>query len=258
MQPDFVPRTFPPTLLPVDTITHGIAGALVGKAFFTEKAPASEAGPAGASGVAIWAATLGAVFPDADVLFEVFGNNDLAVIEQHRGFSHSLLCLPLFAVALAGLTRWAARRHGSLCPSFGRLTLIYAAGLALHVLLDLLTSFGTMIWSPLANTRVAWDVTFIIDFVFTGIVLVPQAAAWVYRRREGGFTRALAAWALLSLAAVGAERLARGVGVAFSPWAVVVASGVFAAVFFLPMRRGRGFGIRRGGWCRAGDRKSVV
>jgi len=44
-----------------------------------------------------------------------------------------------------------------------------------HVLLDLFTSYGTMILSPFWNHRFAWDLLFIIDFVFNGLILVPVA-----------------------------------------------------------------------------------
>jgi len=257
----------------MDTITHGIAGALVGKAFFAQPQGLRplqekegrvlggvETPPchSSANRVAIWAATLGALAPDSDSLFELFDSNDLAIIELHRGFTHSFLFLLLFALGLAGVTRWVAGKRNWACPSFPRLTLIYAVGLAVHILLDLITSFGTMIWSPLVNTRVAWDLTFIIDFTFTGIVLLPQVAAWAYRRAKGSFSRRLLGWTFFSVSAVGVERLARAVGTPISPWAVVAASLVFAAVFFLPARDGWGFRVPRAAWCRAGCAVLVV
>ena len=235
----------------MDTITHGITGALIGKAFFAEwQGPAPDG--AGDGRVATFAATLGAIFPDSDVIAELFSKNNLATLELHRGFTHSFVCLPLFALALAGLTCWFARRREIRCPDWTRLALIYATGLAVHIVLDLLTSFGTMIWSPLSNARAAWDLTFIIDFLFTGIVLLPQATAWVYRRRERHRRRGLLVWVFFSLCAVGIERLARTTGVPFSPWVVLVASLVMAALFFLPAWGGWGFGVRRASWCRAG------
>ena len=265
----------------MDTITYGITGTLLGKAFFDDGAdvgaaslrPASEngrdkpaptlRGPAPAppaptsrgatsSRVAIWAATLGAIAPDSDSLFEVFSNNDLAIIEQHRGFTHSFLFLPLFALVLAAVTHWLARRRNWASPSLARLWLAYEVGLACHIVLDLITSFGKMIWSQLSNVRAAWDITFIIDFTFTAIVLVPQVAAWAYRKRAGNFTRRVLAWTLLCIAAVGVERLTRAAGVPFSPWVIVVVALVLSAIFFLAARHAWGFGVSRAAWCRAG------
>ena len=226
----------------MDTITHGIAGALLGKAFYADKQ----------GRVATFAATLGAVFPDSDAFFNLFDRNELATIELHRGVTHSFVCLPFFAAGLAALTRWYARRRGWVCPSWLLLAGIYATGLTLHIVLDLITSFGTMIWSPLANTRATWDMVFILDSVLTGIVLLPQAAAWVYRKPNRSFRRALGLWVLFAACAAAIERIARAVGFPFSPWVVVAVSLLLAGLFFLPAARGWGFAVRRASWCRAG------
>lgn len=250
----------------MDTITHGIAGALVGNAFFAERhLAASRTSAQGApppdpeqvrrdreaGRVAVWAATLGGVFPDGDVVFNLFDKSDLATLELHRGFTHSFVCLPFFAVILAALTRWVTRRRGWACPSAPMLTLIYATGLALHIVLDLITSFGTMIWSPLRNTRVAWDLTFILDFTLTGIVLLPQLLAWVYQRRERCRARALGMWVISSAATTLVWFVARATGFGFELRVVVGVSLLLAALFFLPAWRDSGFRVPRSRWCRA-------
>lgn len=79
----------------MDTVTHGITGALVGKAFFAD--PAERGRPATV------ALTLGAVFPDSDVFFELFAPNELATLEWHRGVTHSFVALP----APPTLLRWS-------------------------------------------------------------------------------------------------------------------------------------------------------
>jgi membrane-bound metal-dependent hydrolase YbcI (DUF457 family) len=244
----------------MDTITHGIAGALVGKAFFAGRggkamnSPASEdAGYNARVGrVAIWAATLGGIFPDSDSVLGLFDANGMAVISSHRGETHSFVLLPLWALALAALTRWFCHRREIACPSYAALTGIYAAGIALHIFLDLITSFGTMIWSPLSGARVSWDLVFIIDFALTATALLPQAAAWVYRERITQPLRALFAWGLSSLAALGVQRLAQRMELPHSPWMASVVSLLLAALFFLPMVRGWGCRVSRRAWCRAG------
>src|SRR5437879_2391927 len=109
----------------MDTITHGIVGALIGKAFFAGHGDATRADGTAAQRaagqfaglgsppeaprwnrgecVATAAATLGAVFPDVDVIFGPIVRNDLAVIELPRSIRHFLLCLPVFAVVPAAL-----------------------------------------------------------------------------------------------------------------------------------------------------------
>lgn len=196
--------------------------------------------------------TLGAIFPDSDAISQLFDTTNLAVIEAHRGITHSLVMLPLFAVGLAAATRWLARRRNWPSPSLARLTLACATGIGSHILLDLINSWGTMIWRPLSNRRVVWDLVFVIDLTLTAIALAPQLAAWAYARREGSFTRRLAAWVFFSVGAVAAEWAARAAGFPFSPWVIVVAGALFAPLFFLPARNDWGFSVTRATWCRAG------
>lgn len=250
----------------MDTITHGIAGALIGKSFFAEAKEESPSGepvgptpqppagwkPALQGRIAIWAATLGAVFPDSDSIFDAFDTTGMAVLTEHRGITHSLLLLPLWALVLAAATRWLAQRRGWACLSTARLAVIWGAGIASHILLDLINSWGTMIWMPVDRTRVAWDLVFVIDFTLSALVLVPQLAAWAYRRKEGSGARRMTAWMIVSLGAVGVERLARVTGFAFSPWVVAVVFGLGAMLFMVPRRGHFGFTVSRAAWCRAG------
>src|ERR1700730_10564377 len=104
----------------MDTITNGIVGALISKGYFSERH-----GP-----VATTAATLGAMFPDLDVMEEFISRDPLSIVKYHRGITHSFVAMPFFAVALAWLTRWIARRRGMEAPSQGVLTMIYIAAIA--------------------------------------------------------------------------------------------------------------------------------
>lgn len=255
----------------MDPVTHGIAGVLIGKAFFADNAASPrtrgregqsyDGGFTPTTRVAIFATTLGAVFPDVDVFVDAFSHDPLAIARYHRGFTHSFVGLPIFAIALAWLTRlffrWYAARRGRehadwTPPSFALLFAIYAAGIASHILLDGLTDFGTRLLNPFSKDRVAWDFLFIIDFVFTALMLVPQLAAWAHQRRESQQKRAAAMWTFLTILALGAWSLARTAQFPFSFGAVIVASSIFAAVLFLPVRRRDGTAFSRTTWCRAG------
>jgi hypothetical protein len=129
---------------------------------------------------------------------------------------------------------------------------IYAAGLATHIFLDLLTSFGIMIWSPLQYSRPAWDWVFILDLTLTSIALVPQLATWCYREPSKFGRRGAAVWAALTVGAFGAYVLAATAGYPFPLFVVGVVSAVFVVVLFLPAIQRFGFGWRRAGWCRVG------
>src|SRR5262249_38837270 len=145
--------------------------------------------------------------------------------------------MPFFALLLAALTRRFARWRNWNAPSFAALTGIYGVAILSHILLDLLTSFGTMIWSPLKWSRPAWDLIFIIDFTFTAILLVPQILAWVYARPEALRRRALGSWLVFCAAAPVAAVVAQAVRTPFSPYAIVGAMVVFTALFLLPAIR---------------------
>jgi hypothetical protein len=132
------------------------------------------------------------------------------------------------------------------------LTLIYGAGIASHILLDGMTSFGTRMWYPLSSTRVSWDLVFIVDLAFTSVVLLPQIAAWIYRHPEKSRTRAARASIFFALGAVLGWEAARAAGYPFRFWIALLAGAVIAAALFAPAARGWGFRVLRAQWCQAG------
>ena len=225
----------------MDTVTHGIVGSLIAKGYFSEKH----------GRVAIFAATLGAVFPDVDVVAEGFSHDPLAIVKFHRGITHSWIALPVFALIFAWLTYRIARRFGIETPSWGILSVIYGVAIGSHIALDGMTSFGTRMWDPISQSRVAWDFLFIIDFVFTAIVLLPQIAAWVYRDRTKWRTRATWASVVFALATMGVWYLARAVGFPFQGGTAVVVIGIITGEFLFPALYDP-WPDNRARWCRFG------
>lgn len=235
----------------MDTITHGIAGALLSKALFRGQDLVSRR-PMSRGRIITWSLMLGAIFPDSDVVREFFSRNDLLILTWHRSITHSLVCLPLFALGLAGLTRWFVRWWKWDSPSLAALTGIYAVGILSHILLDLVTSFGTMIWSPIKWSRPAWDLIFIIDFTLTAILLVPQVVAWVYSRGEGLQWRALGCWLAFVAATFGVGKLAQSAKAPISFRGILGAILILTALFLLPAIRNWGLGVQQVAWSRAG------
>jgi inner membrane protein len=147
-----------------------------------------------------WATVAGAIFallPDIDYLFIYWDR--LAFIRYHRGFTHSLVALPLFALAGAlagrflGGPRW-----------FKPLLILGLVVLSTHLLLDLATSYGTQLLSPFFRKRFALDWIFIIDPYFTALLLVGAIAALAFPfwgPKVGGGVLATAAVYLLVCAA---------------------------------------------------------
>lgn len=243
----------------MDTITHGIVGALAGKAFFAGRDVSAGSGP-GATAVALSSPTskaaiaacmIGSVFPDIDVFAGPLARNPLAIMEWHRNITHSLVMLPLWSLLLAAISLPLARRLRWETPPFAKLAGIYAVGLLSHIFLDVATNFGTMAWSPLNYSRAALDWIFIVDFTFTAIALAPQFAAWCYRDPERFALRAGIAWIGLSAGVLGVYGFAALEGFGFPAWVAGVASAKLAILFFAPRIRGAGFRWKRANWSRA-------
>ena len=241
----------------MDTITHGIAGALIGKAIFRGEDMFARQ-PMNRGRIITWSLMLGAIFPDSDVIRDFFSSDKLLIVTWHRSITHSLVMLPLWALLLAGITRAFANRRKWEAPSFAALTAIYAAGILSHMLLDLVTSFGTMIWSPLEWSRPAWDLIFIVDFTLTAIFLVPQLLAWVYAHPEKVKRRAVGMWLVFVPAPFLIAKIAAIAGAPISDRVVLSAIVILAVLFLLPAFLGGGLKIQHDTWNRAGLAASVI
>ena len=235
----------------MDTITHGIAGALIGKAVFGGD-ELFALRPMNAQRVITWSVMTGAIFPDSDTLRDIFSHNELLMITWHRSITHSLVCLPIFALLLALLTRGVCHYFHWDVPSFLTLSGLYAVGILSHIFLDLVTTYGTMIWSPLGWSRPAWDLIFIVDFTLTGLLLLPQFLAWVYASKEKWKPRALGTWLVSELALFVVAAIARTVGAPISAQNIAIAGLLLTIILFLPARQTWGMRVSPAAWNRAG------
>jgi inner membrane protein len=133
--------------------------------------------------------TVGALFPATPEMARLLG---------HRGLSHSLLVVPLVALAVAG-GWWAVRRalakhraaRGEGAPAraaagFGLLyACVFLAALT-HPLLDWCTSYGTDLLAPLVDARFAADCIAIVDIIFTPLLALTLLACYAVRKRGWG------------------------------------------------------------------------
>ena len=255
----------------MDTITHGIAGALIAKALFrgedmfgsratTQDArlkPGATFKPS-CGRILTWSLMLGAIFPDSDVFRDIFSHDKLLIVTWHRSITHSLILLPLWALLLAWITHAFCKWRKWEAPAFAALVGIYAVGILSHIMLDLVTTFGTMIWSPLEWSRPAWDMVFIVDFTLSGILLAPQLLAWIYSHPEKMWTRAVRTWLVFLLAALAISRIAESADAPISGRTVLGVMLVISAVFLLPALRGWGLKVNYGAWNRGGFAATLV
>ncbi len=162
----------------MDTATHALLGALAVQAI-----PSRGDGTPLTSGKRMIIAAAAAAFPDLDYLG--FWIDPYSFLTQwHRGASHSLVMLPLWAVSLALLFSAIAGQWAQWQAFVGPCVI----GLLSHVAIDLTTVFGTQLLAPLHDYRTALSITFDFDPWITLIAAIGLAAA-LYRRslaRWGG------------------------------------------------------------------------
>lgn len=160
----------------MDPITHAASGAVAMLAM--PNRPASY--------LAVPLAALAAASPDVDVLL---ANTPLQFLLLHRGITHSLFFAPLLGLLLALLGRslWQAQTYGHW--RFAKTWLFMTAMVLLHIWLDCITTYGTMIFVPFSHMRVRLNAVFIIDLLVTLPLLW---AIWRWRARRGLLLLAMA------------------------------------------------------------------
>jgi inner membrane protein len=157
----------------LDTLTHALSGALLARATAPAVARAGDLAPR----QRIALGTVAAAFPDADIVFAWI--SPLSYLYNHRGITHSLLLMPLWAIVLGVLCAWLLRRDLTRWRACAGVIML---GIGVHILGDLITSYGTMVFAPLSNARYAWSTTFIIDLWFSGIIVAGLVASALLRR----------------------------------------------------------------------------
>lgn len=190
----------------MDTLTHALSGALTGR--LLARSPARARRPVPPVWQAVLVGTVAGALPDVDFLLGYV--SEVAYLRGHRGVTHSLLMLPLWGVLIAalmaGLFRLLPRRdEGGYVAGWKDFYVLACAALFVHILGDLITQFGTMIFAPLSDRRFGFGTTFIIDLGVSGILLAGVLVSAVWRS-----SRVPAAVAALALVAwVGNSAFAR-------------------------------------------------
>lgn len=156
----------------MDILTHALSGVLAGKAIRDklEKIPPK---------IAIFIFTIGTLFPDSDIIYRFISQE--AYLYNHRGITHSFLILPIWGLLLTLF--WAVilkyriflKKHNEEIPGATQKTLIEiyiisCLGLTLHIFFDLITTYGTMVLSPISYEKYNIGSVFIADLFFTSII----------------------------------------------------------------------------------------
>jgi inner membrane protein len=110
------------------------------------------------------AVVVGSLLPDADNVTSLLGSE--MYLRLHRGVSHGFPGIAVTSLLVALLLY----RFGK-WKDLKKLYLLVFLGQLSHIALDLLNSYGTQIFQPFSDARVSFDILFVVDLVFTGIIV---------------------------------------------------------------------------------------
>ena len=154
----------------MDPLSQAALGASLSQSFSNDKSKQFSALVIGA---------LAGMAPDLDVLIRSV-NDPLLFLEFHRQFTHSLIFIPFGALLCALVFYPFARKK----LTFQQIYLFAFMAYATHGLLDACTSYGTQLFWPFSNERVAWNTVSIIDPFFTLPIIFLVVLA-VYKQKAG-------------------------------------------------------------------------
>jgi len=152
----------------MDPLTHAISGAALARAFPASPLPAKQ----------LFFLVLLTMSPDADIVLRFF--SETLYLTHHRGLTHSILLIPLWGWLIFSLSSRRIKESPYMPWLIG-------AALLMHILLDLITTFGTMILAPLTDWRASLDLVFIIDPFFSALILVPLLLGLIWKKQNRKF-----------------------------------------------------------------------
>lgn len=146
----------------MDNLTHTLSGLITARLYPAQKLSMKTRYIAGA---------LAANAPDLDILLAPFSSQ--LYLLHHRGETHSLLLLPLWALLLSWIFSRVFKSSGGWRDFYG----LTAVALLVHIIGDWITGYGTQLLAPFTNQTYSLGTTFIIDPVLTLILLAGFAAS---------------------------------------------------------------------------------
>ncbi len=155
----------------MDNLAHTLIGVAVARSGLSEKL---------GKGATLTLA-LASNLPDVDVLWTSWNRWDM--IFSRRTHSHSLLMAPVLALGLAALLRPFLK-----ALSFRALFSLSLLGIGLHLVFDLVNSYGVVILWPFSRQRFELPCVYIVDLGIWAITAAPllfQATKWKTRAFRG-------------------------------------------------------------------------
>jgi inner membrane protein len=154
----------------LDPLTQGVLGAALPQSISNKKS----LGIIGILGF------LSGLAPDLDIFIRS-ESDPILFLEFHRQFTHSLIFIPFGGLICALVLYYLISKRFKI--SFKDTWIYSTLGYATHGLLDACTSYGTLLFWPFSQTRIAWNNISIIDPLFTIPLLILIVTAGLKQKK---------------------------------------------------------------------------
>ena len=163
----------------MDPLTQGTIGAVLPQALGKKNL-----------GIVALLGFLSGMAPDLDILIRS-STDPLLSLEYHRQFTHSLIFIP-FGGLICALFLFVVLKKIS--PFNFKKTWLYCTlGYGTHGLIDACTSYGTLLFWPFSDMRIAWNNISIIDPLFTLPLILLIVLATI--KKKNIYSKIALAWA---------------------------------------------------------------
>lgn len=167
----------------MDTVTHTLFGLTIYGAIRKD-------GMDGRLKKALFATSLvGSQIPDIDVISRIWDTQGLYQM-WHRGITHSVFIVPVWALVMAGLCHWLFGTRDRRIFGIGLLAVF------IHISSDLFNAWGTGYLEPFSHIRLTFGTVPIVDFVVWGLILAGFLVARFRKYRPHVVYKA--AWGLIA------------------------------------------------------------
>ena len=154
----------------MDPLTQGVLGAALPQSISNKKS----------LGVIGIVGFLSGLAPDLDILIKS-ESDPILFLEFHRQFTHSLIFIPFGGLICALVLHFLISKRFKI--RFKDAWIYSTLGYGTHGLLDACTSYGTLLFWPFSQTRIAWNNISIIDPLFTLPLLILIVIAGLKQKR---------------------------------------------------------------------------
>ena len=167
----------------MDPLTQGTIGAVLPQALSKKNL-----------GIVALLGFLSGMAPDLDIFIRS-STDPLLSLEYHRQFTHSLVFIP-FGGLICALFLFVVFKKIS--PFNFKKTWLYCTlGYGTHGLIDACTSYGTLLFWPFSDMRIAWNNISIIDPLFTIPLILLIALATI--KKKNVYSKIALGWAVIYL-----------------------------------------------------------